>query len=138
MKMLNYLLLIASMSLAVLGIPLMSWVDRVFGIHRNIKHSDFLYRICNSEFRKCNSVFRKCNSVFRKCNSCIQEMQFLDLENEVSIFSKFHKDWAKIVDFLLGHSDFKITFLTKLRLYYANCVKTRVPGKRSTLNAVNF
>ena len=35
----------------------------------------------------------------------------------MSIFPKFHKDWAKIVDFLLGHSDFKIAFLIKLRLY---------------------
>ena len=37
--------------------------------------------------------------------------------HEVSIFPKFHKDWAKIVDILLGHSDFKIAFLVKLRLY---------------------
>ena len=35
----------------------------------------------------------------------------------MSIFPKFHKDWAKIVEFLLGHSDFKIAFLIKLRLY---------------------
>ena len=35
----------------------------------------------------------------------------------MSIFPKFHKDWAKIVDFLLGHSDFKIPCLMKLRLY---------------------
>jgi len=28
----------------------------------------------------------------------------------VSIFPKLHKDWAKIVDFPLGHSDFKIAF----------------------------
>ena len=25
----------------------------------------------------------------------------------MSIFHKFHKDWAKIGDFLLGHSDFE-------------------------------
>ena len=36
---------------------------------------------------------------------------------EVIILPKFHKNWAKIVDFLLGHSDFKITFLLKLRPY---------------------
>ena len=36
--------------------------------------------------------------------------------HEVSIFPKFHKDWAKIVDFLHGHSDFKIAFLIKLQL----------------------
>ena len=35
---------------------------------------------------------------------------------EVIILPKFHKNWAKIVDFLLGHSDFKIAFLIKLRL----------------------
>ena len=35
---------------------------------------------------------------------------------EVIIFPKFQKDWAKIVDFLLGHSYFKIAFLIKLRL----------------------
>ena len=35
---------------------------------------------------------------------------------EVIIFPKFHKNWAKIVDFLLGHSDIKIAFLMKLRL----------------------
>ena len=35
----------------------------------------------------------------------------------MSIFPKFNKDWAKIVDFLLRHSDFRITFLIKLRLY---------------------
>ena len=39
------------------------------------------------------------------------------LPHEVIIFLKFHKNWAKIVDFLLGHSDFRITFLIKLRLY---------------------
>ena len=38
------------------------------------------------------------------------------LPHKVNIFPKFHKDWAKIVDFLLGHSDFKIAFLIKLRL----------------------
>jgi len=35
----------------------------------------------------------------------------------VSIFPKFHKDWAKFDDSLLGHSIFKIEFLIKLRLY---------------------
>ena len=39
-----------------------------------------------------------------------------ELPHEVSIFPKFHEAWAKIVDFLLGHSDFKIPFLIKLRL----------------------
>ena len=37
--------------------------------------------------------------------------------HEVIIFPKFHKNWAKIVDFLLGHSDFRIAFLIKLQLY---------------------
>ena len=36
---------------------------------------------------------------------------------EVIILPKFHKNWAKIVDFLLGHSDFRITFLIKLQLF---------------------
>ena len=36
----------------------------------------------------------------------------------MSIFPKFHKDWAKIVDLLLGHSDFIIAFHKKLRLYH--------------------
>ena len=38
------------------------------------------------------------------------------LTHEARIFPKFHKDWAKTVDFLLVHSDFKITFLIKLQL----------------------
>ena len=38
--------------------------------------------------------------------------------HEVIIFPKFHKKWAKIVDFLLGHSNFRIAFLTKLRLWW--------------------
>ena len=37
--------------------------------------------------------------------------------HEVIIFPKFHKNWAKIVDFLLWHSDFEIGFLIRLRLY---------------------
>ena len=37
--------------------------------------------------------------------------------HEVIIFPKFHKNWAKIVGFLLWHSDFKIAFPIKLRLY---------------------
>ena len=45
---------------------------------------------------------------------------------EVIIFPKFHKNWAKIVDFLLGHSDFRITFLLKLRLY--NVIKHTFDG----------
>ena len=36
---------------------------------------------------------------------------------EVIIFSKFHKNWAKIVDFLVGQSDFRIAFLMKLQIY---------------------
>ena len=39
---------------------------------------------------------------------------------DVIIFLKFHKNWAKIVDFLLGHSDFRISFLIKLLLYDNN------------------
>ena len=35
---------------------------------------------------------------------------------EVIIFPKFNKNWAKILDFLLGHSDFRIAFLIELRL----------------------
>ena len=34
----------------------------------------------------------------------------------MSIFPKFHKDWSKIVDFLLGRSDFKIAYLIELQL----------------------
>ena len=37
---------------------------------------------------------------------------------EVIIVPKFHNTWAKIVDFLLGHSDFKIALLIKIRLYF--------------------
>ena len=37
--------------------------------------------------------------------------------HEVIIFPTFHKNWAKILDILLRHSDFRITFLIKLRLY---------------------
>ena len=37
--------------------------------------------------------------------------------HELRISPKFHKEWAKIVDFLLGHWDFKIAFLIKLQLY---------------------
>ena len=36
--------------------------------------------------------------------------------HEVIIFPKFHKNWAKIVDFLLWHSDFRIAFFIKLWL----------------------
>ena len=36
--------------------------------------------------------------------------------HEVTIFLKVRKNWAKIVHFLLGHSDFRIAFLIKLRL----------------------
>ena len=36
--------------------------------------------------------------------------------HKVIFFPKLHKNWAKIVDFLLGHSDFKIAFLIKLGL----------------------
>ena len=36
--------------------------------------------------------------------------------HEVIIFPKFHKNWAKIVHFLLGQSDFEIAFLIKLQL----------------------
>ena len=36
--------------------------------------------------------------------------------HEVIIFPKFQRNWAKIVDFLLGHSDFRITILIKLQL----------------------
>ena len=43
---------------------------------------------------------------------------------EVIIFPKFHNNWAKIVVFLIGHSDFRIAFLTKLRLYLL-CGKKR-------------
>ena len=39
---------------------------------------------------------------------------------EVVIFPKYHKNWAKIVYFLVGHSDFKISFLIKLRLYLSD------------------
>ena len=37
--------------------------------------------------------------------------------DEVIILTKFHKNWAKIADFLLGHSDIRIAFLIKLQLY---------------------
>ena len=38
--------------------------------------------------------------------------------HEVIIFLKFDKHWAKIVDFLLGHSDFRMAFLMTLRLFF--------------------
>ena len=37
--------------------------------------------------------------------------------HEAIIFPKFHKNWAKILNFLLGHSDFRINFLIRLLLY---------------------
>ena len=40
---------------------------------------------------------------------------------EVIMFPKFHNNWAKIVDFLRGHSDFRTAFLIKLRLYMLCC-----------------
>ena len=47
---------------------------------------------------------------------------------EVNIFPKFHKNWAKIVDFLLGHLDFKIAFLMKLRLYHTLSNENNMQG----------
>ena len=44
----------------------------------------------------------------------------------MSIFPKFHKNWGNIVEFLLRHSDFRIAFLIKLRLYTIEQEKRRV------------
>ena len=61
----------------------------------------------------------------------------------MSIFAKFHKDWAKIVDFLLWRWDFKIAFLMKLQLYIALVTifarfAFTVPCKRKTRDFADF
>ena len=48
----------------------------------------------------------------------------------------FHKDWAKIVDFLLGHSDFKIAFLIKLRLYFDRVLRRKIRLRRRATTLV--
>ena len=55
------------------------------------------------------------------------------LPHEVSIFPKFHKDWAKIVDFLLGHLDFKTALFIKLGLYLLQLNSGEIHGRFGVL-----
>ena len=59
----------------------------------------------------------------RNLSAQVKNPQFLPNPYETcgkyspNIFPKFHENWAKIVDSLLGLSDFRIAFLIKLQLY---------------------
>ena len=51
----------------------------------------------------------------------------------MSIFPKFYKDWAKIVNFLLGHSDFKIAFLIKIMILLKSKLNFNTSWKKNLL-----